>query len=108
MEPYSWDSSDQVIIVGNDGGAEGGPTTALGYPVQVLWPSRRPSRQPTRLPEHRQVRFRIAVHLGDVMVKEGDLFGEGVNIAARLQTLAAAEGYVFRALCMSCSSLDLI
>ncbi|MGX7707882.1 adenylate/guanylate cyclase domain-containing protein [Methylobacterium sp. Gmos1] len=34
-------------------------------------------------------RLRIGIHLGDVMVHEGDLFGDGVNIAARLQ--AAAE-----------------
>src|SRR5215212_8506904 len=33
------------------------------------------------LPEDRQVRFRIGVHLGDVIVKGGDLFGDGVNIA---------------------------
>ncbi len=34
-------------------------------------------------------RLRIGIHIGDVMVHEGDLFGDGVNIAARLQ--AAAE-----------------
>ncbi len=44
------------------------------------------------LPEDRQVRFRIGVHLGDVMVKGGDLFGDGVNIAARLQALAEPGG----------------
>jgi adenylate cyclase len=44
------------------------------------------------LPEDRQVRFRIGVHVGDVMVKEGDLFGDGVNIAARLQAIAAPGG----------------
>jgi TolB-like protein/class 3 adenylate cyclase len=36
----------------------------------------------------RRIRFRIGVHVGDVIVRAGDLFGEGVNIAARLQTLA--------------------
>ena len=40
----------------------------------------------------RHINFRIGVHVGDVMVKGGDLFGEGVNIAARLQTLASAGG----------------
>ena len=44
------------------------------------------------LPEDRQVRFRIGVHVGDVMVKGGDLFGDGVNIAARLQALAEPGG----------------
>src|SRR4029078_5209402 len=40
------------------------------------------------LPPDRRINFRIGVHIGDVMVKAGDLFGDGVNIAARLQTLA--------------------
>lgn len=38
----------------------------------------------------RRINFRIGIHVGDVMVKGGDLFGDGVNIAARLQTLASA------------------
>ena len=40
-----------------------------------------------KLPE-RRLQFRIGVHVGDVMVKGGDLFGDGVNIAARLQALS--------------------
>ena len=36
----------------------------------------------------RRISFRIGVHIGDVMVRAGDLFGDGVNIAARLQALA--------------------
>ena len=40
----------------------------------------------------RRINFRIGVHVGDVMIKGGDLFGDGVNIAARLQTLASAGG----------------
>lgn len=40
----------------------------------------------------RHINFRIGVHIGDVMVKGGDLFGDGVNITARLQTLAAPGG----------------
>ena len=33
------------------------------------------------LPETRHINFRIGVHVGDVMVRAGDLFGDGVNIA---------------------------
>lgn len=44
------------------------------------------------LPEGERMRFRIGVNLGDVMVDGGDLFGEGVNIAARLQELAEPGG----------------
>jgi adenylate cyclase len=40
----------------------------------------------------RHINFRIGVHVGDVMIKGGDLFGDGVNIAARLQSLASAGG----------------
>jgi hypothetical protein len=44
------------------------------------------------LPWDCHINFRIGVHVGDVMIKGGDLFGDGVNIAARLQTLASAGG----------------
>jgi len=53
------------------------------------------------LPENRHINFRIGVHVGDVMVRAGDLFGDGVNIAARLQTLARAGG-----LCISGVTYD--
>jgi TolB-like protein/class 3 adenylate cyclase len=52
-------------------------------------------------PEDRRINFRIGVHVGDVMVRAGDLFGDGVNIAARLQTLARAGG-----LCVSSVTYD--
>ena len=45
-----------------------------------------------QLPEDRQVRFRIGVNLGDVMVQGQDLLGDGVNIAARLQGAAEPGG----------------
>jgi adenylate cyclase len=38
-------------------------------------------------PEERQMRFRIGVNVGDVMAKEGDIFGDGVNVTARLEGL---------------------
>jgi TolB-like protein/class 3 adenylate cyclase len=49
----------------------------------------------------RRISFRIGIHIGDVMVRAGDLFGDGVNIAARLQTLAKAGG-----LCVSSVTYD--
>jgi adenylate cyclase len=44
------------------------------------------------LPEPRRMRFRIGIHLGDVMVEGDDVYGDGVNIAARLQELAEPGG----------------
>ena len=42
----------------------------------------------------RAMRFRIGVHLGDVLARDGDLFGDAVNIAARLEAIAEAGGIV--------------
>ena len=43
-------------------------------------------------PHDRRLEFRIGINLGDVMVEGDDLYGEGVNIAARLQALAEPGG----------------
>jgi adenylate cyclase len=43
------------------------------------------------LPERERIRFRIGINLGDVMVDEGDMFGDGVNVAARIEALAAPD-----------------
>jgi adenylate cyclase len=45
------------------------------------------------MPEDRQMRFRIGVHLGDLIEKaDGTVYGDGVNIASRLQALAEVGG----------------
>src|SRR5499433_3544522 len=40
----------------------------------------------------RRISFRIGIHIGDVMIRAGDLFGDGVNVAARLQAIAKPGG----------------
>jgi class 3 adenylate cyclase len=52
-------------------------------------------------PRDRQLRFRIGINLGDVMVRGSDLLGDGVNVAARLEGLAEAGG-----ICVSGSVWD--
>jgi len=49
------------------------------------------NREPD-VPEERRIRFRIGVNLGDVIVEEDDIFGDGVNIAARLEQRAETGG----------------
>jgi len=44
------------------------------------------------LPELRQIVWRIGINLGDVVVEGGDLYGDGVNVAARLQSLVEPGG----------------
>lgn len=45
-------------------------------------------------PQAQRMRFRIGINLGDVMVEGSDIYGDGVNIAARLQELAEPGGIV--------------
>jgi TolB-like protein/class 3 adenylate cyclase/Tfp pilus assembly protein PilF len=40
------------------------------------------------------VRLRIGVHLGDIIVEDGDIYGDGVNVAARLENIAEPGGIV--------------
>ncbi|HKA39682.1 MAG TPA: adenylate/guanylate cyclase domain-containing protein [Burkholderiales bacterium] len=55
------------------------------------------------LPEDQRMQFRVGVNLGDVMVKGDDLLGDGVNIAARLESIAEPGG-----ICVSSAVYDQI
>src|ERR1700730_6102750 len=55
------------------------------------------SNDVSTLPHEPQMRFRMGVNLGDVMVDGSDIYGDGVNIAARLQELAEPGGVVISA-----------
>jgi class 3 adenylate cyclase len=55
------------------------------------------------LPEDQRLQFRVGVNLGDVIVKGNDLLGDGVNVAARLESIAEPGG-----ICISASVYDLI
>src|SRR5579859_6767683 len=62
---------------------------------------RRMARRNADVPPARQIQFRIGINLGDMIVDEGDIFGDGVNIAARLETLAEPGG-----ICVSAAVCD--
>ena len=66
--------------------------------IQSAWRTRN-----EHLPEEQRMWFRIGINLGDVIVQGGDLLGDGVNVAARIQTIAEPGG-----VCISGSVYDQI
>ena len=53
------------------------------------------------LPESRRMEFRIGVNLGDVIEEEGRIYGDGVNIAARLEGLAEGAASAYQVLLLT-------
>ena len=68
----------------------------------VLWRSRKNSKlRNVDFPENRRMEFRIGVNLGDVVEDGEQILGEGVNIAARLESLSDAGS-----ICISGTAFD--
>jgi adenylate cyclase len=45
------------------------------------------------IPGDRRIEFRIGINVGDIIIDQGDIYGDGVNIAARLESLAGRHTY---------------
>src|SRR5215831_13600800 len=66
-----------------------GVVDAVRYATEI---QRGMADRETEVPEERRIRFRIGINLGDVIAEEQDIFGDGVNVAARLEALAEPGG----------------
>ena len=44
------------------------------------------------MPPDQRIEFRVGINVGDIVVEDGDIFGDGVNVAARLEGLAEPGG----------------
>src|SRR5258705_12623683 len=53
------------------------------------------------VPKEKRLEFRIGINVGDVMIDRGDIFGDGVNVAARLEAVAEPGG-----ICVSARALE--
>jgi len=50
------------------------------------------AQQNSDVPPQRRIEFRIGIHVGDIIIDDNDIFGDGVNIAARLEGIAEPGG----------------
>jgi adenylate cyclase len=53
---------------------------------------RRMNEQNADVPQANRIEFRIGIHVGDIIIDDNDIFGDGVNIAARLEGIAEPGG----------------
>ncbi|WDZ75076.1 adenylate/guanylate cyclase domain-containing protein [Ensifer adhaerens] len=64
-------------------------TDAVKCAVEI---QQRMKRRNSDVPEDRRIEFRIGINLGDIIFEDDDIFGDGVNIAARAEQLAEVGG----------------
>ena len=50
------------------------------------------AEQNTDVPQDKRIEFRIGIHVGDIIIADNDIFGDGVNIAVRLVGIAEPGG----------------
>src|SRR5262249_22087445 len=67
----------------------GSVVDALRCAVEV---QREMTRSNASVPPNNRVEFRIGINMGDIVFEDGDIFGDGVNVAARLEGLAKPSG----------------
>ena len=78
------------------------PSVVEAVKCAVEFQRRMAARNAAIAPE-RRVEFRIGINIGDIIEDAGDVFGDGVNVAARLEGIAPRDG-----ICVSRQVLDLV
>ncbi len=71
---------------------------AVRYAVEV---QREMAARNADVPPDKRIEFRIGINLGDIIIDEGDIYGDGVNVAARLEGIAEPGG-----ICLSRAAYD--
>ncbi len=95
IDPKANQYNGRTIKLMGDGALMEFPSVveAVAFAVEVQLAMR---ARNTDLPEDRQIRYRIGINIGDIIVEGDDIYGDGVNVAARLEGLAEPGGICVR------------
>ncbi len=95
IDPKTHQYNGRTIKLMGDGALMEFPSVveAVAFAVEVQMAI---SARNTDLPEDRRIHLRIGINIGDIIVEGDDIYGDGVNIAARLENLAESGGICVR------------
>ena len=102
VQPKIVERGGRVVKLMGDGLLAEFPSVVEAVECAVDIQQAMPGREPD-LPDERRIALRIGINLGDVMVEGSDLYGDGVNVAARLEALAESAG-----ICLSGPAFDMV
>src|SRR5262245_7560186 len=91
VDPKVGEHSGRIVKTTGDGILAEFPSVVDAVHCAAEWQRAMIDRE-AGMPEDRRIRFRIGINLGDVIVEDEDIFGDGVNVAARLEALAEPGG----------------
>ncbi|NOD62140.1 hypothetical protein GS622_02355 [Ruegeria sp. HKCCD6109] len=93
VEPLTKSHNGNFIKFTGDGWLAEFPSVVEAVQCAIQIQEELRARESEKAPE-RKIRYRMAINLGDVIFDEGDIYGDGVNIAARLEPLADPGGLI--------------
>jgi len=95
IDPKAKQYNGRTIKLMGDGALMEFPSVveAVAFAVEVQLAMRARNAD---LPEDRRIHYRVGINIGDIIVEDDDIFGDGVNIAARLENLAEPGGICVR------------
>ena len=91
VDPIMASHGGRIVKTSGDGVLVEFPSIVAAVECAVAVQMRMAERN-ADLPEDRQMRFRIGINLGDVLIEGDDILGDGVNVAARLEGIAEPGG----------------
>ena len=91
VDPVTFNHGGRIVKTTGDGVLLEFPTVVAAV-RSCLESQRTMAEREATLPAERRMQFRMGIHVGEVMVDDGDIFGDTVNIAARIQESAEAGG----------------